>query len=327
VGYVATKFLSTVMAISGIGSATLTKSISLRSVAGFLVTTGLLTVGGWLAPRSAVALTADAISPIVLIDQATNLNTNPVDPSCNVPLPRREGTPLSCPPNFGQGTVFIDTNPDPGGFTFGYTFDVFSRQVVNALGVYRPEQTFDSNNDPSPRPVYNYQSDHTVSLFQFTGTDYGAEAGDPTYWSLITSAVQNGSPAGIACSGVVKDLFCWLPVRPLPIDAGIYMVSSTGGWDDDYFADGGNVINANPDTAWIESVFSVYDPANDSPNLVATSCYTYPPSSDCFDDAFPLWAANVSIAVPTPLPVFGAAAGFAWTRRLRRRIALTQPEV
>jgi hypothetical protein len=105
------------------------------------------------------------------------------------------------------------------------------------------------------------------------------------------------------------------------------MVSSTGGWDDDYFADGGNVINANPDTAWIESVFSVYDPANDSPNLVATSCYTYPPSSDCFDDAFPLWAANVSIAVPTPLPVFGAAAGFAWTRRLRRRIALTQPEV
>jgi hypothetical protein len=98
------------------------------------------------------------------------------------------------------------------------------------------------------------------------------------------------------------------------------MVSATGGWDQDYFADGGNVIDANPETAWIESVFT------ESPNTLPTSCYAFPSGGDCAN-VYPLWAANVSTDVPAPLPLVGAAAGFAWTRRLRRRIALSQSEV
>lgn len=318
------KIFSAVMAISGFGSTTLKQSSSLQRVAGVVMTTGLLTLGGLLAPRSAQALTNEQVNPIVLIDQATNLNPNPQEASCTGADPLlslREGIPDSCPPNFGQGTVFIGTNPDPGGFAFGYTFDVFSPQFVNALGVYHPNETFDSNNQPSPWPNYAYSANHTISLYQFTGTDYAAEAGDPSFWSLITSAFQPGDSAEpIACSGLVKDLFCWLPVGPTRITAGIYMVSATGGWDQDYFADGGNVIDANPETAWIESVFT------ESPNTLPTSCYAFPSGGDCAN-VYPLWAANVSTDVPAPLPLVGAAAGFAWTRRLRRRIALSQSEV
>jgi hypothetical protein len=320
------KIFSAVMAISGFGSTTLKKSSSLHSVAGVVVTTGLLALGGLLAPRSAQALTNQQVNPIVLINQTSipnNLNTNAQDPNCltdpNPELSLREGIPATCPPNFGQGTIDIQTNTDPGGFTFGYTFDVFSPQVVNALGVYHATNS-------TLRPDYKYESDHTVSLFQFTGSDYNSQAGDVNFWSLVTSATQSGSTSTpVACSGVVKDLFCWLPITLVKINPGIYMVSATGGWFEDYFADGGNVIEANPQTAWIESVFSVYTPGVDSPNLVPADCYTYPAGSDC-SNVYPLWAANVSTDVPAPLPALGAAAGFAWTRRLRRRIAVSQAQ-
>ncbi|MCS5694168.1 hypothetical protein NZK33_19620 [Cyanobium sp. FGCU-6] len=317
------------MTISDFGNATKAKSRWLHHVTGVVVTASLFTVGSLVAPRSAQALSAGNINPIVLIDQDPNNNFNqePQSLSCltgiDPELSLREGTPNSCPPNFGQGTVFIGTQPNPGAFAFGFTFDVFTPQRVNALGIYNPQESFDPSNTPTPWLDYTFKADHTVSLYRFTGTDYGLQAGDFNFWSSITSAFQPGSPAGIACNGVVKDLFCWLPVGPVDINEGVYMVSSTGGWSQDYFADGGSVIAANPDTGWIESVFS---PSSAPGYPVPTSCYTYPASTNCVLNAYPLWAANVSTEVPAPLPLAGAAAGFAWTRRLRRRIALSQPE-
>jgi hypothetical protein len=261
---------------------------------------GGLAAAGLLGAAPAQALTSGQITPIVqILDGPPNLNTNPVDQDCI-----DSGIdPSVCPPNLGLGLT------DPGEYTYGYGFDVSAPFTANALGVFHPATI----------PDYSYLATHVVSLFRFTGSDYATEGGNPGSWTSVVTATQEGSPTGVACSGVVKDLFCWLAITPTQIAIGKYRVSATGGWDVDYFADGGNVLNAIPEVTWTDGVFAELPSTNDVP----INCYTYPRNStNCTADRYPLWAANVSAVVPGPLPLLGAAAGFGWTRRLRRRVAL-----
>lgn len=186
--------------------------------------------------------------------------------------------------------------------SFGYFFEVDqSFQTLNGLGFAAPISPTGGNYD--------------VTLWSYANGGL-----DPTadYTQLSTATFNQ------ACAGcILKDFFLWRAVAPVPLAKTIddpltgYVITAIGNFEPGQqavFYDGSGTFAST----------AIFDGAGYN----FTTGVGYPiPFGDSLDivgdtNAFAFFNANASV-VPGPLPIFGAAAAFGWSRKLRRRIKIS----
>jgi len=186
--------------------------------------------------------------------------------------------------------------------SLGYFFEAESTQTLNALGFAAP---------------ITGSGDYTVTLWSYANGGL-----DPNLdYTVLSTATFN-----TACAGcILRDFFLWKEVAPVTLAK----------------------TSDNPDTGYVITAFGDFAPGQQSgfsggtgtfDNLVTydgggynvTGAFGYPiPFGDPADfpppvTTYAFFNANASFAsVPGPLPIFGAAAAFGWTRKLRRRIKIS----
>ena len=187
--------------------------------------------------------------------------------------------------------LFNYSNPSNGLGSFGYAFDLTGSAKIDALGLYAPVEWTTGT--------------YTVTLYSYTAT---------TVTSLDSVTFTGGSSYTIAGS------YAWLPISELtlvgtPSDTSVgYLIAVDGSFTQTpagqqgavttssfnfaspFFTEGNAFSYSSPDPFYPE-------PLNFDPAVVSNGFFN----------------PNLSL-VPGPLPVLGAAAGFGWTRRLRKRI-------
>jgi len=191
-----------------------------------------------------------------------------------------------------------ETLSDAGVFNLGYHFATDFDRELKGLGVYESGSS----------------RDHSVGIWDFTNST------QPTLvWS---STILSSTPCNL------ESYYCWRgfssPGGPV-LKAGVnYVVSSA--WD---IADP-VPARVSPGDTQLAAGFNVFDPAfYDGVLTGLTADQTLYPPTASNSDYIGYIAVNLSFDtytpsnVPAPLPLFGAAAAFGWSRKLRRRIGST----
>jgi hypothetical protein len=214
------------------------------------------------------------------------------------------------------------TDADGLGFSeadansFGYFFDVTSDQVfANALGfLFQPGWNDVATNNTYEVTLWSYVLDSTslgtyslLATKQFAPTDPNLVLADsavpPTgfgnfYWLALDSNVD------LPNTGPTVD----------PNQNAGYIVGVTGVFD----GSPGSVLAAAGGTPDFSPLLTSYE----------IEGYNFPGDPDApvpilaygpYTNAG-FWNANVSVAVPGPLPILGASSALLWSRRLKRKI-------
>jgi hypothetical protein len=214
------------------------------------------------------------------------------------------------------------TDADGLGFSeadansFGYFFDVTSDQVfANALGfLFQPGWNDVATNNTYEVTLWSYVLDSTslgtyslLATKQFAPTDPNLVLADsavpPTgfgnfYWLALDSNVD------LPNTGPTVD----------PNQNAGYIVGVTGVFD----GSPGSVLAAAGGTPDFSPLLTSYE----------IEGYNFPGDPDApvpilaygpYTNAG-FWNANVSVAVPGPLPIMGASSALLWSRRLKRKI-------
>lgn len=186
--------------------------------------------------------------------------------------------------------------------SFGYFFNVEQgSQVLNALGY---------------SSVISGVESYVVTLWRYVngGLDL------PDYNVLATATFD------AACSGcIAKDFYNWLEVAPVTLAQSSndpstgYVITAEGNFQQ------GQQSVLSGGTGTFASTASF-----DGGGYNFTGGFGFPiPFGVATDiqgaDAYSFFNANASFtaSVPGPLPIFGAAAAFGWTRKLKRRIKIS----
>lgn len=199
------------------------------------------------------------------------------------------------------------------GATYGFAFDTDRVVRIDALGF-------------SGRIPWNlYNSSYDVTLWSYENS-----GNDPNDFTVM--ATRKFTPTGNLTPYYQQDGYFWQNIGIIslpdttngdPLDTKGYIIGVTGDFrntnDGNVQFEGGATGVFRPGLVNKYSVFNtdadpnlfypipVYNPTD--PNLTLTQ----------------YWNGNFSLApVPAPLPLLGVAAAFSWTRRLRRRISLSQ---
>ena len=199
------------------------------------------------------------------------------------------------------------TNPDfLGDSSFGYAFDLQGTTIVDAVGLYAPKEWT--------------KGSYTVTLWS-----YKPEPPDTLVFKVEASEIFD---AALLNTYPIVGSYAWIPISPLTLtgtpgnpDEG-YFISAIGSFLCESFDMGGKCASSTLQGAYTTSTYSFA-----SPFFTEENRYSYDT-----DAVYPLpffiqpsvstngfFNPNLSL-VPGPLPVLGAAAGFGWTRRLRKRI-------
>lgn len=174
--------------------------------------------------------------------------------------------------------------------SLGYRFTLSQPTAVSALGFY------DDQDD-------GLLSSHSVGLFE-----------DATQTQLLNAVVPAGN--GTTLLGG----FRWIPVPLQILNPGNYVLAATSSGDpalfDPFLFDGFDPIEAEGFQLGSLSLTGVG----------SGSVVRFPDT----DEGRPLGFFGPNLAAPAPapgpLPVLGAAGALAWSRRLRRRVAHSQPD-
>jgi hypothetical protein len=216
-------------------------------------------------------------------------------------LPDQVKAQVSIPAYTTTGTLGGSTGSSTP-YSFGFYFDVAGNNVnIDGLG-FAAQQAWGNN------------TSYTVKLWSYVNG--GLAFGD---YTEIASATFT---AGSAPSYTLQDNYYWQTFTGAPLflpdtfttdasnDFG-YAIAAIG----DFSAVAGNVV--------YESGTATFDPrilnAGNGFNESGFPLFPVPFNLDPALGTNGYFNANLSI-VPGPLPVLGAAAGFGWTRRLRKRI-------
>jgi hypothetical protein len=188
--------------------------------------------------------------------------------------------------------------------SFGYFFEIDQHfQTLNGLGFAAPISFTGGN--------------YEVTLWSYANGRLDLTA---DYTQLSTATFNQ------ACTGcILKDFFLWRAVAPVPLDKTIddpltgYVITAIGN-----FAPGQQVVYYDGSGTFAST--AIFDGAGY--NFTIGDGYPIPfgDSLDIVGDtnAFAFFNANASVVpVPGPLPIFGAAAAFGWSRKLRRRIKIS----
>lgn len=213
---------------------------------------------------------------------------------------------------------FLAPTAAKAAFTPAYTFTKLPNTVA-ADQIYNLGYHFTTDFDRQLLGIGVYNTgarkDHTVGIWDFSNPQNPA-----LVWS--TSLLAN-----VPCTS--DAYYCWRAVTAGPtLKAGVDYVASAV-WDAQ------DAVPAIVDPADISLIsnFQLNQPATSDltvalPSLLASQS-DYPPIFDAVDFDKGIFAANLSFDtytpsnVPAPLPLFGAAAAFGWSRKLRRRIGST----
>jgi len=191
------------------------------------------------------------------------------------------------------------TIPSPANIrVFGYHFATQIDRNLKSVGIYSDTQT-----------------DHSVAIWDFT---------NPTTPSLLW---QQQVPKTNQCN--LFESFCWFNVTPLPLKANVdYVIATT--WGSSEPVPGGlspSALTLNINQFGLNNSARVTSPPDALPSSFLTDLTPYPPTgtSNSADKGY--FTANFSLdtyqapsQVPAPLPLFGAAAAFGMSRKIRRRI-------
>ncbi|MFM7237212.1 MAG: hypothetical protein ACKOYK_10685, partial [Cyanobium sp.] len=195
----------------------------------------------------------------------------------------------------GSGGAYATTNVPS---SYGFFFDYQSTDPLDGLGF-------------SSQPFWGNNKSYEVKLWNFKNG--GANLSD--YTVVASTTFTHG------ISYPFQDGYFWQTLGPIPMvdtftndlaNLEGYVISAIG----DFSNSPGNV-QFEGGTASFNSRFVPSDPLNGF-NQDGFTLYPIP----IFDGGVGqngYFNANLS-TVPGPLPVLGAAAGFGWTRRLRKRI-------
>ncbi len=194
------------------------------------------------------------------------------------------------------------TNPAfSGESSFGYVFDLNGTATVDALGLYAPEEWTAGS--------------YTVTLWSYNST------------GAVSVASETFDAASLGTYPVVGS-YAWIPISPLTLtgtpgnpDEG-YAISAEG-----RFVCEGTIIDGKCSSSTLQGAYTTSTYSFASPFFTEGNGYSFDTDAEY---PFPFYIddkvgtngyfnPNLSL-VPGPLPVLGAAAGFGWTRRLRKRI-------
>lgn len=184
------------------------------------------------------------------------------------------------------------TNPDEGLGSFGYAFDLNGSAIIDGLGLYAPIEWTTGT--------------YKVSLWSYTASSV----------TLLDTVTFNGGDAY-----PIVGSYAWIPIpqRTLagtPGDPAVgYIIGAEGSFTNPPVGQQG---------AFTTSTYNFASPFFTEGNGFSYDTGGIPPFPQPvnFDPAVlnnGFFNPNLSL-VPGPLPVLGAAAGFGWTRRLRKRI-------
>lgn len=197
-----------------------------------------------------------------------------------------------------------------GSTSFGYFFEVETDgKFLNALGF----------SAQLPTPTTNYD----VVLWKYAN---GGLDVDNDYTQLASATF---TPACVGTTCILKDFFYWLEVPTVALaktsdDVNVgYAITAVGNFfsasEADVFYDGSGSFSSD-----VTFTGAGYNYTGGSGNPIP-----FGQSGDIpgfTNDSFAFFNSNASLfdappSVPGPLPLFGAAAAFGWTRKLRRRIS------
>ena len=218
----------------------------------------------------------------------------------------------------GVGSSFTDISSPPfsGNSSYGFFFDLNGTQTVNQLGLYAPLS-----------PAWTTGS-YTVSLWSYSNLTNPANPSAADF-TLLGSATFNA--ASLASYPIVGG-YAWIDVTDItltgtPSDPNVgYILGANGSFTS---TPNGQLGFITAPTTLPGATFNFAAPFFTEGNgfsqdgVDASYPVPYANSSDPALGPFPgergYFNPNLSL-VPGPLPVLGAAAGFGWTRRLRKRI-------
>lgn len=264
-------------------------------------------------------------SSLVGITTCDTVSARPVQPPA--PTTPISGPPGLVPQNSSINPGYTDANDvfgsqNPSGtenFSVGFFFDSKSstNNIVNALAVSAQA------NVPWTQP-------YTVSLYSFSFdpvTKITTYSAPPLAELTFKPNDPNLIPTDDSGDGLIDNYWLslptpvQLPVSDLSVDPDQlfgYAIAQSGNFNapEGNFIEANGTITFNPNLEYIRNGFNgANDP--DYP-IPAFEALTDPDDLDS-PPIYGYWNPNLSL-VPGPLPVLGAAAGFGWTRRLRKRI-------
>jgi hypothetical protein len=178
---------------------------------------------------------------------------------------------------------------------YGYHFETEIDRPIKSIGIYK-----------------NSSTDHTVGLWDFSG------ASPVLLWQqqiLSTDPCQQNG------------LYCWFNVSDKALTANKdYVIAATWGNGDAAPAQvSPSNLTAVPNFKLGNTAAS---PLNNAPSSYLVDLTGFPPTDYVGGDDKGYYVANLSFTsftsdpsqVPAPLPLFGAAAAFGMSRKIRRRI-------
>jgi hypothetical protein len=216
--------------------------------------------------------------------------------------------------------AYTTTNATPGGYTaggltssFGFFFELLGDHKIDGLGF-------------AAQSGWGSGQSYTVTLWK-----YDLSASPSSVFTPITSVVFDPSNAY-----TLQDKYYWQPLSGGPIDLADsfivdnsplgadvlgYVISTIGDFSG---APGGvvpEIVESGIGTvAFDPRIIFGSDGYNDDTDSEFPIPYAQLTNNGYFNPNISFAEAPPVPAVPGPLPVIGAAAGFAWTRRLRKRI-------
>ena len=211
----------------------------------------------------------------------------------------------------GAGSCFTDLCPPTfsGNSGYGFFFDLTGTAVVDELGLYAPLS-----------PAWTTGT-YTVSLWSYSNLTNPASP-LPSDFTLLGSATFNA--ANLASYPIVGG-YAWIDVSDItltgtPSDPNVgYILGAAGSFTS---TPAGQLGFITTDLVGGSSNFAApfFTEGNGFSQSGVDSFYPVPyafNSSGLGNNGY--FNPNISL-VPGPLPILGAAAGFSWTRRLRKRI-------
>lgn len=245
---------------------------------------------------------------ISLVDSAKALTSQQVTPIYQTSFQEIQGTAPS----------------PPGISSYGYFFEVFNTtpsRYINALG-------FPIFDDPSAP----WSTPYTVYLYSYTG-----DITVNTSWNKLASVTFDPNDKA---SYITKDGYYWQEISRNyltatddsvdPSQQRGYVLTAVGDFTGSdlpfLFAD--NTVDPNAKGGTFDPGFSFN--GNGYNNSVSPYSADMPFPLDYYDlnTTYGFFNANASFQeVPAPLPLFGAAAAFGWSRRMRRQIKGSVPKI
>lgn len=210
----------------------------------------------------------------------------------------------------GAGSQFTDTtSPSFSGLSsYGFAFDVNGTATIDALGLYAPLV-----------PAWTSGS-YTVTVW---GYDFGKLPPSPAPgdFDLLSSVTFNA--ADLPTYPIVGG-YAWIPIAPLTLtgtpgdtDVG-FLIGAAGSFTSSPAGQLGFITTELPG-ATSSFLAPIFTEENAFSQNGVDSMYPVPFIFDTSVGPNGYFNPNLSY-VPGPLPILGAGAGLAWSRKLRRRI-------